>query len=127
MNSDGRRRTAFELLAFPDMTWRACAPSGRSSAASRPPSPRSSRSTRATTSIAPPGRRHRGLPQGRGHRIPAALDYAAIAGLSTELRQKLEKLRPATLAQAARIDGMTPAALMLLLAHLRKAPARKSA
>ena len=55
-------------------------------------------------------------------RIPADFDYAAVAGLSTEVRQKLEALRPATLAQAARMEGMTPAALMLLLAHLRKAP-----
>ncbi len=53
--------------------------------------------------------------------IPAAVDFAAIAGLSNEVRQKLERHRPATLAQAARIDGVTPAALMLLLAHIRKA------
>ena len=52
--------------------------------------------------------------------IPAAIDFAAIAGLSNEVRQKLERHRPATLAQAARIDGVTPAALMLLLAHIRK-------
>jgi tRNA uridine 5-carboxymethylaminomethyl modification enzyme len=52
---------------------------------------------------------------------------SVIRGLSTEVRQKLGKHRPATLAQAARIDGMTPAALLLLLAHLKSAPARKSA
>ncbi len=48
--------------------------------------------------------------------IPADFDFAALPGLSTEVRQKLERHRPATLGQAARIDGMTPAALMLLLA-----------
>ena len=53
--------------------------------------------------------------------IPAAIDFAAISGLSNEIRQKLERHRPATLAQASRIDGITPAALMLLLAHIRKA------
>jgi tRNA uridine 5-carboxymethylaminomethyl modification enzyme len=53
--------------------------------------------------------------------IPAAIDFAAIPGLSNEVRQKLERHRPATLAQAARIDGVTPAALMLLLAYIRKA------
>ncbi len=53
--------------------------------------------------------------------IPAAIDFAAIAGLSNEVRQKLERHRPATLAQAARIEGVTPAALMLLLAHIRRA------
>ena len=53
--------------------------------------------------------------------IPASLDFAAISGLSNEIRQKLERHRPATLAQASRIDGITPAALMLVLAHVRKA------
>jgi tRNA uridine 5-carboxymethylaminomethyl modification enzyme len=60
-------------------------------------------------------------------RIPAGLDYAAVSGLSAEVRQRLEALRPATLAQAARLEGITPAAAMLLLAHLRRAPARKRA
>ena len=55
-------------------------------------------------------------------RIPAGFDYAGLPSLSAEVRQKLEGLRPATLAQASRMEGMTPAALMLLLAHLRKAP-----
>lgn len=55
-------------------------------------------------------------------------DFAfALPGLSTELRQKLERQRPASLGQAARIDGMTPAALMLLLAHLKKGRAARTA
>jgi tRNA uridine 5-carboxymethylaminomethyl modification enzyme len=52
--------------------------------------------------------------------LPADLDYAQIPGLSSELRQKLEALRPATLAHAGRIPGMTPAALSVLLVHTRK-------
>jgi tRNA uridine 5-carboxymethylaminomethyl modification enzyme len=52
--------------------------------------------------------------------IPPDFAYRGIAGLSTELRQKLERDRPASLGQAARLDGMTPAALLLLLAHLKK-------
>jgi tRNA uridine 5-carboxymethylaminomethyl modification enzyme len=56
-------------------------------------------------------------------RIPPGFDYQALAGLSAELRQKLEAQRPETLAQAARIEGMTPAALLLVLARLRR-PAR---
>jgi tRNA uridine 5-carboxymethylaminomethyl modification enzyme len=51
--------------------------------------------------------------------LPAELDYAAVQGLSTEVRQKLASIRPATLGQAARIDGVTPAALTLVLAHVR--------
>jgi tRNA uridine 5-carboxymethylaminomethyl modification enzyme len=58
--------------------------------------------------------------------IPAEFAFATLPGLSTELRQKLERHRPASLGQAARLDGMTPAALMLLLAHLKKGAAAKS-
>ena len=54
--------------------------------------------------------------------IPRDFVFDAIAGLSTELKQKLARDRPASLGQAARLDGMTPAALLLLLAHLKKAP-----
>jgi tRNA uridine 5-carboxymethylaminomethyl modification enzyme len=60
-------------------------------------------------------------------RIPADFDYTALASLSSEARQRLEHQRPATLAQAARMEGMTPAALMLLLAHLRKPGVRQMA
>jgi tRNA uridine 5-carboxymethylaminomethyl modification enzyme len=59
--------------------------------------------------------------------IPAEFAFATLPGLSTELRQKLERHRPASLGQAARLDGMTPAALLLLLAHLRKGQAARSA
>jgi tRNA uridine 5-carboxymethylaminomethyl modification enzyme len=59
--------------------------------------------------------------------IPDGFVFAALPGLSTELRQKLERQRPASLGQAARLDGMTPAALMLLLAHLKKGAAARSA
>ena len=52
--------------------------------------------------------------------IPAQFDYTAIQGLSAELGQKLTTARPANLGQAAKIEGMTPAALALLLSHLRK-------
>jgi tRNA uridine 5-carboxymethylaminomethyl modification enzyme len=51
--------------------------------------------------------------------LPREFDYAAVCGLSTECRAKLSAIRPHTLGQAARIDGMTPAALTLVLAHLK--------
>ncbi len=54
-----------------------------------------------------------------GLALPADLDYAAVKGLSIECRQKLEAVRPLTLGQAARIDGVTPAALTRLLAFVR--------
>ncbi len=52
--------------------------------------------------------------------MPESLDYTAISGLSNEVRQKLAKQRPATLGQAARMPGITPAAVSLLLVHLKK-------
>ncbi len=52
--------------------------------------------------------------------LPQQLAFSEIDGLSTELRQKLQQVRPATLARAARIPGMTPAALSLLLVHAKK-------
>jgi len=53
-------------------------------------------------------------------KIPDCFGYDKLAGLSNELRQKLEKIRPSDLGQASRIDGMTPAALTLILAHLKR-------
>ena len=59
--------------------------------------------------------RHEGTP------IPADFDYASVRGLSAEVQQKLERVRPQTVGQAQRIPGMTPAAISLLLVHLERA------
>jgi len=55
-------------------------------------------------------------------RIPTTFEYCGLAGLSTELAEKLEAVRPESLGRASRIDGMTPAALALLAAHLERKP-----
>jgi tRNA uridine 5-carboxymethylaminomethyl modification enzyme len=62
-------------------------------------------------------------------RLPAELDFAAVRGLSKEVQQTLARHRPETLGQAARISGVTPAAIALLQVHLRRAavPQKKSA
>ncbi len=60
-------------------------------------------------------RRHESL------RLPADLDYARLAGLSHEVRQKLGEARPGTLGQASRVPGITPAAVSILLVHLKRA------
>ena len=52
--------------------------------------------------------------------LPEGLDYGAIGGLSNEVRQKLQAHRPATLGQAGRISGVTPAALVALLKYVRR-------
>jgi tRNA uridine 5-carboxymethylaminomethyl modification enzyme len=62
-----------------------------------------------------------------GLSLRADLDYGQVHGLSTEAAQKLAAIRPATLGQAARIDGVTPAALTLVLAHVRSRAARRAA
>ncbi|MBZ0216181.1 MAG: FAD-dependent oxidoreductase, partial [Fimbriimonadaceae bacterium] len=60
-------------------------------------------------------------------KIPQELDFSAISGLSNEVREKLLTVRPQTLGQAGRISGVTPAALMLLLTHIKRASLARSA
>jgi tRNA uridine 5-carboxymethylaminomethyl modification enzyme len=52
--------------------------------------------------------------------VPADIDYGEVRGLSFEVRQKLEQARPQTLGQASRVQGVTPAAISLLLVHLKR-------
>ena len=61
--------------------------------------------------------------------LPLDLDYASVRGLSREVQQKLAQHRPETIGQAARISGVTPAAISLLLVHLKRgtAPQKKRA
>jgi tRNA uridine 5-carboxymethylaminomethyl modification enzyme len=59
--------------------------------------------------------------------LPADMDYDQVAGLSTEIREKLTGARPATLGAAARVSGVTPAALTVLLSFVRRSDKRKSA
>ncbi|HUE30861.1 MAG TPA: tRNA uridine-5-carboxymethylaminomethyl(34) synthesis enzyme MnmG, partial [Verrucomicrobiae bacterium] len=58
--------------------------------------------------------------------LPADLDYRALAGLSHEVRQRLAEARPATVGQAGRVPGVTPAAVSILLVHLKKRAARSA-
>ena len=53
-------------------------------------------------------------------RLPPDLDYRAVGGLSNEAKEKLIAVRPATLGQAARIEGLTPGAMTALLGHLKR-------
>jgi tRNA uridine 5-carboxymethylaminomethyl modification enzyme len=128
INRDGRRRTAFELLAHPGIDLARLASVW----------PQLSRIAPAVGTQLEIDARYAAylerqeadivaFRKDESVRIPADFDYAGLPGLSGEVRQRLERQRPATLAQAARMEGMTPAALMLLLAHLRKAPARQTA
>ncbi|MEJ2226626.1 MAG: tRNA uridine-5-carboxymethylaminomethyl(34) synthesis enzyme MnmG [Alphaproteobacteria bacterium] len=128
LNHDGRRRTAFEILAFPEMTvarlatiWPELNAIPTAIAAQLEIDARYDIYLRRQAADVEAFRRDEAIG------IPETINYSAIAGLSNEVRQKLERARPATLAQAARIDGITPAALMLVLAHVKKGLARHSA
>ncbi len=121
LNQDGIRRTAFQLLAYPEIEWPDLAAVWPDLAAV-PPQVADRLKTDATyavyldrqTADIAAFRRDEAV------RLPAGLDYAAISGLSNEMRTKLETVRPGTLGQAARIEGVTPAALTLLAAHARR-------
>ena len=128
VNRDGRRRSAFDLLSLPGVDigrlggiWPQIGDIAPAIAAQVAVDARyASYIERQELDVA-------ALRKDEALGIPDGYDFDALPGLSTEVRQKLGRHRPATLAQAARIDGMTPAALLLLLAHLKSAPARKSA
>jgi len=121
LNKDGRKRSAFELLAHPGVEWRDI---GRvwPQLASVPDeiSAQLTIDARYAAYVDRQISDVESLRKDEGIRIPADLDYSAIVGLSNETRQKLATARPGTLAQAGKIDGMTPAALMLVLATLKK-------
>ncbi|MFN3672491.1 MAG: tRNA uridine-5-carboxymethylaminomethyl(34) synthesis enzyme MnmG [Bosea sp. (in: a-proteobacteria)] len=121
LNRDGVRRSAYQLLSHPDIGFellRAIWPELGAFAASVV--------TRVTADAVYAVYLDRQSAEIESYRrdqalaLPADLDLDAISGLSNELRQKLTAHRPADLAQAARIEGMTPAALTLLAAHSRK-------
>lgn len=121
LNRDGVRRSAFELLSYPDIDW------ARLSAiwpqlGEVAPRVAERLSTDATYAVYLDRQQAdiAAFRRDEAIRLPASLDYGAISGLSNELRAKLETIRPGTLGQAARIEGVTPAALTLLAVHARK-------
>ncbi len=122
INRDGRRRSAFELLSYPSVNlvclkgiWPELGAIPAAVAAQIETDARYAAYVRRQEDDVAILRRD------EAEIIPAGFDYAALPGLSTEIRQKLIRQRPGTLAQAGRIDGVTPAAIMLLLAHLKAA------
>jgi tRNA uridine 5-carboxymethylaminomethyl modification enzyme len=126
VNRDGRRRSAFELLAYPGMTlarlaglWPTLGTLPGWAAAQLEVDARYAAYVDQQDADVTVLRKEEAI------RLPLDLDYAGIAGLSSEVRQRLDRARPTTLAQAGRLEGITPAALMLLLAHVKKLPARR--
>jgi tRNA uridine 5-carboxymethylaminomethyl modification enzyme len=128
LNRDGRRRTGFELLSFPSIgiedlarIWpRVRDFSAKITAQLEIDAKYDVYLSRQAADIAT-FRRDESLD------LPADIDYADVRGLSNEARQKLASMRPCTIGQAGRLDGMTPAALTLLVGHIRKGRRAKSA
>ena len=125
IRTDGVRRSIIDLLAYPTITWAQLAaiwPQMRGWSADI--------RTQIETDARYAGYLDRqaadieAFRRDEGLRLPANMDFLNLAGMATEARQKLAATRPVTLGQAARIDGMTPAALTLLLHHTRKSTAK---
>ena len=125
VNQDGRSRNALELIAMPDVGFEGAARLWPALAAL----PSFAREALEADALYAGymGRQEAeiaSLRKDEGVRIPDTLDYFAIPSLSMELRQKLSRAKPGTLGQAARVEGMTPAALACLLGHIKKPSAK---
>ena len=128
VNKDGRRRSAFDLLSLPDVDLPRLAQIWPQIGSLDPAiADQVAVDARYASYVRRQELDVAALRKDEAMRIPADFDFFSLPGLSSEVRQKLDRHRPGTLAQAARIDGITPAALLLLLAHLKAPPARKSA
>jgi tRNA uridine 5-carboxymethylaminomethyl modification enzyme len=128
VNQDGARRSAWTLLSYPEVTAAALAAQWPEIGELRPEvldqltieAGYSQYLVRQDADI-------RAFRRDEGLTLPGDLDYDAVAGLSNEVREKLKQARPATLGAAARLPGVTPAALTILLAHVKRRDTRLSA
>jgi tRNA uridine 5-carboxymethylaminomethyl modification enzyme len=125
LNRDGQRRSAFELLAYPDIGWNEVRSIWPELSAIDPDiashleiDARYDVYLKRQSADVEAFRRDEGL-------VLVDVDYGLVPGLSNEVRAKLQAARPWTVGQAGRIDGMTPAALGILAAYLRREARRK--
>nr|WP_247676688.1 tRNA uridine-5-carboxymethylaminomethyl(34) synthesis enzyme MnmG [Leisingera sp. HS039] len=121
VNQDGNRRSGMDVLAFPEVSFEDVIPLMPDLAGVKMENRRQlERDALYANYIARQEREVTAMKKDEGYRFPAEFSFEGIDGLSKELQSKLSQSRPETLAQAARIDGITPAALALLLARLRR-------
>jgi tRNA uridine 5-carboxymethylaminomethyl modification enzyme len=127
LNKDGHRRSAFELLAYPEIGWAEIRGIWPELSAIEPAivvhleiDAKYDVYLRRQTADVDAFRRDEGL-------ILSDIDYRVVPGLSNEARSKLEAARPRTVGQAGRLDGLTPAALGILAAYLRRKARKKTA
>ena len=127
LNHDGHRRSAFELLAYPEIGWNELRGIWPELSAVDPSiavhleiDAKYDVYLKRQTADVDAFRRDEGL-------VLSDIDYSVVPGLSNEARSKLEAARPRTVGQAGRLDGLTPAALGILAAYLRREARRKPA
>jgi tRNA uridine 5-carboxymethylaminomethyl modification enzyme len=121
LNKDGQRRTAFELLSYPNIAiadlatiWPRFAELDKKIAEQIEIDAKYAvYLSRQAADVA-------AYRRDESFTLPDDLDYAGLSGLSNEAKQKLQKNRPRTIGHASKIDGMTPAALTLLVAHVKR-------
>jgi tRNA uridine 5-carboxymethylaminomethyl modification enzyme len=128
LRKDGQRRSAFDLLSYPDFgfadvgrIWPSLAALDSKIAAQIETDAKYAVYLSRQAADVESYRRDENLV------LPDDIDYAVLPGLSNEVRHKLQTHRPRTVGQAGRIDGITPAALALLVAHLRRDRNRRPA
>ncbi len=127
VNADGQQRSAFELLSYPDMSIDKLVPLWPELAGL---SVRIAEQLTVDAQYAVYLERQQAdiaaMKRDESREIPDWIEYAALPGLSMEIRHKLSERRPATIAQAQAIDGVTPAAITLLLSVIRRGSLRQA-
>ncbi|ANM12841.1 MULTISPECIES: tRNA uridine-5-carboxymethylaminomethyl(34) synthesis enzyme MnmG [unclassified Rhizobium] len=124
INLDGQRRTAYELLSYPNYDFNALRAVWSEELGGIAPKAAEALEIEAGYSVYLDRQAAAIADQQRDEErhIPADFDYGSLSGLSNELKAKLGAVRPFNIAQAAIVEGMTPAAVALLLVHLRRRP-----
>jgi tRNA uridine 5-carboxymethylaminomethyl modification enzyme len=128
LKQDGTKRTAYQLLSFPEIGFEdLVAVNGQLSEIDENTRDQLSKDALYANYIERQQRDVDAMKRDENLLISQDFDYQPLDGLSNELKAKLQAARPQNLAQAARVDGMTPAAITLLLAKMRQAQKEKSA
>ena len=121
LNKDGQRRTAFELLSYPNISISDLAKIWSRFATLAPNvAEQIEIDAKYDVYLSRQAADVAAYRRDESFELPDTIDYAALPGLSNEVKQKLTAHRPRTIGHAARIDGLTPAALTLLVAHVRR-------
>jgi tRNA uridine 5-carboxymethylaminomethyl modification enzyme len=128
VSDDGNRRSGFELLSISGVSFDQIAATEPSLSEVAPSiAAQIAKDALYANYIARQKKEVEALQRDEAQRIPADFDYSALAGLTNEIVTKLSHARPETIAQAGRIEGITPAALTLILAKLRQSDRARSA